>query len=266
MATDTLTFARWLQDSAVPEATLTVPQRGVLLAAFGFLQQRGRDYFSRRLLSHFLLHASTGLKVAPLARLLGFSRSAASAQQGLSSKEVVQAVHHRLAGPSHGKLLPRFACPIAHFLCPQPQATRRARGCFAHDCGSLQRGLLTSAFARVIGLARLFPLEEMADRGFAVLSGGRTCPTRPFVGGWRRHLRWQEVEAFCRRTCPWELIRGDDALISFDEHTIPRWTRKYAIRKGHVTIRNKYIRCEKLYYGYHVELERYLCVQATPVH
>jgi hypothetical protein len=124
MATDTRTFAHWLQDSAVPEATLTAPQRVVLEAAFGFLQQCGHDYFSRRLLSHFLLHAQTGLKVAPLARLLGFSRSAASAQQGLSSKEVVQAAHHRLAGRSHGKLLPRFAGPIAQFLCEQPQATR----------------------------------------------------------------------------------------------------------------------------------------------
>jgi hypothetical protein len=124
MATDTRTFAHWLQGSAVPEATLTASQRVVLEAAFGFLQQRGHDYFSRRLLSHFLLHAQTGLKVAQLARLLGFSRSAASAQQGLSSKEVVQAAHHRLAGRSHGKLLPRFAGPIASFLCEQPQATR----------------------------------------------------------------------------------------------------------------------------------------------
>jgi len=106
----------------------------------------------------------------------------------------------------------------------------------------------------------------MEDRGFAVLSGGRTCPTRHFVGGWRRHLRWYEVDAFCRRTYPWDLIRGDEALVSFDEHTIPRWTRKYAIRKGYVTIRNKYMRCEKLFYGYHVELERYLCVQGTPGH
>jgi hypothetical protein len=124
MATDSRTFAHWLQDSAVPEATLTASQRAVLEAAFGFLQQRGHDYFSRRLLSHFLLHAQTGLKVAQLARLLGFSRSAASAQQGLSSKEVVQAAHHRLVGRSHGKLLPRFAGPIAQFLCEQPQATR----------------------------------------------------------------------------------------------------------------------------------------------
>src|SRR5712691_844039 len=124
MATDTRTFARWLHDSAVPEATLTAPQRAVLEAAGRFLQQRGRDYFSRRLLSHFLLHAQTGLKVAQIARLLGFSRSAASAQQGLSSKEVVQAAHHRLAGRAHGKLLPRFAGPIAQFLTEQPQATR----------------------------------------------------------------------------------------------------------------------------------------------
>jgi len=124
MGTNAWTFARWLQDSAVAEATLTSPQRAVLEAAFGFLEQRGHDYFSRRLLSHFLLHAQTGLKVAPLARLLGFSRSAASAQQGLSSKEVVQAAHQRLAGRAHGKLLPRFAGPIAPFLCEQPQATR----------------------------------------------------------------------------------------------------------------------------------------------
>src|SRR6266436_5472278 len=124
MATQPLTFGRWLHDSAVAEATLTAPQRAVLEAAFAFLDQRGRDYFSRRLLSHFLLHAQTGLKVAQIARLLDFSRSAASAQQGLSSKEVVQATHQRLAGRSHGKLLPRFAGPIAQFLLEQPQATR----------------------------------------------------------------------------------------------------------------------------------------------
>jgi hypothetical protein len=124
MATGDLTFAQWLHNSAVPEALLTATQRAVLEAAFHFLQQRGRDYFSRRLLSHFLLHAQTGLKVAQVARLLGFSRSAASAQQGLSSKEVIQASHHRLTGRAHGKLLPRFAGPVAQFLAEQPRATR----------------------------------------------------------------------------------------------------------------------------------------------
>jgi hypothetical protein len=124
MATQALTFAQWLHDGAIPAATLTDSQQAVLQAAFQFLDRCGRDYYSVRLLSHVLLHAGTGLKVAQIARLLGLSRSAASAQQGLASKEVVQAAHHRLAGRAHGKLLPRFAGPIAHFLHGHPQATR----------------------------------------------------------------------------------------------------------------------------------------------
>ena len=124
MAAPAPDFARWLEDAAVPDASLTDSQRAVLQAAWNFLQQRGHDYYSVRLLSHFLLHCQAGLPVAQIARLLRLSRSAASAQQGLSSKEVVQAAHHRLRGRSHGKLWPRFAGPIAHFLHQHPQATR----------------------------------------------------------------------------------------------------------------------------------------------
>jgi hypothetical protein len=124
MATPAPDFAQWLQDAAVPDNTLTDLQRAVLLGAFAFLQRCGRDYYSVRLLSHFLLHCQAGLAVAQVARLLGLSRSATSAHQGLSSKEVVQAAHHRLRGRSHGKLLPRFAGPIAHFLHQHPDATR----------------------------------------------------------------------------------------------------------------------------------------------
>src|SRR5437660_7853842 len=124
MAAEVPNFASWLEEAAVPEATLTAAQRAVLQAACHFLGRCGRDYYSVRLLSHFLLHAHTGLKVAQVARLLGISRSAASAQQGRSSKEVVQAAHHRLAGRAHGKLWPRFAGPIAHFLHHHPDATR----------------------------------------------------------------------------------------------------------------------------------------------
>src|SRR6516162_3070835 len=141
-----------------------------------------------------------------------------------------------------------------------------AEDCFEDAYGSLRRGLLTSAFAPVVGLARVFHLDQMDDRGFALLSGGRSCPSRHFIGGWRRHLRWQEVDAFCRRTCPWDLLTGDDALVSFDDHAIPRWTRKFSIRKGYVTTRNKYMRCEKLFYGYHVGCDRYLCVRGAPGH
>jgi hypothetical protein len=139
-----------------------------------------------------------------------------------------------------------------------------ARACFADDAGTLQRGLLTSVFALVVGLERMFHLDEMEDVGFALLTGGRRCPSREAIGGWRRHLRWYEVDAFCRRTCPWHLLRGADAIVSFDEHTIPRWTRKFRIPKGYVTTRNKYMRCEKLFYGYDVGCGRFLTVRGTP--
>jgi len=139
-----------------------------------------------------------------------------------------------------------------------------ATDCFADEFGTLRRGLLTSIFAPVIDLERMFHLDEMEDLGFAVLTGGRRCPSRHTVGGWRAHLPWYSVDAFCRRTSPWHLLRGEAALVSYDEHTIPRWTHKFHIPKGYVTTRNKYMRCEKLFYSYDVLNNRYLAVRATP--
>ena len=117
-------FSAWLTQARVAEHRLTPDQRGVLFAAFHFRQSRGHDSYSTRLLSHFLLHAQTGLKVAQIARLVGVSRPTASGQQGMSSKEAVQQAHHRMDGRPYGKLLPRFAGPIIEFLLARPQATR----------------------------------------------------------------------------------------------------------------------------------------------
>jgi transposase len=122
----TETFSAWLANAHLAEHRLTPEQRGLLLAAFHFRQQRGDDYYSTRLLSHFLLHAGSGLKVAQIARLLHLSRPTASQQQGLSSKEVVQQARRRLEGRPYGKLLPRYAGPIARFLVTHPEATRAA--------------------------------------------------------------------------------------------------------------------------------------------
>jgi len=60
------------------------------------------------------------------------------------------------------------------------------------------------------------------------------------------------------------LIRNQHSLMSFDEHTIPRWTHKYRIGKGYVTTRNKYMRCEKVFYGYDLESRRFVIARATP--
>lgn len=139
-----------------------------------------------------------------------------------------------------------------------------ARDCLSDEFGCLTRGFLTSVFAPIVGLERIWHLEQMDDIGFAVLTGGRRCPGRHAIGGWRRHLPWYEVDAFCRHTSPWHLLQGEMASVSYDEHSIPRWTHKFRIAKGYVTTRNKHMRCEKLFFSYDVLNNRYLAVRATP--
>jgi hypothetical protein len=126
MAVAAIDFATWLDQADIPSGRLTPQVRAVLGAIFRFRQLQGTDYFSTRLLAHFLLHCDCDLKVAHIARLLGISRPTASGQQRLSSKEVVQQAHHRLRGRPYGKLLPRFAGPLAAFLVQRPDATRAA--------------------------------------------------------------------------------------------------------------------------------------------
>jgi hypothetical protein len=124
MATTDSSFQQWLSQAGVSAERLTVEQTAVLQAAFHFRQQVGEDYYSTRVLSHFLLHCGSDFPVAHVARLLAISRPTASRQQGLSSKEAIQAAHHRMAGRPYGKLLPRYAGPIAEFILSHPDASR----------------------------------------------------------------------------------------------------------------------------------------------
>jgi hypothetical protein len=178
-------FAGWLADANVPEGNLTDAQRAILRAAFAFLQCCGHDYYSVRLLSHVLLHCQLGLPVAAIARLLGLSRSAASAQQNLSSKEVVQAAHHRLSGRSHGKLLPRFAGPVAQFLHQHPEATRWDLLDFLRDhCGVSVSRMALHKFLKKYGLdgagtVVTFPMASPV--GPDQVSEPSTPPAKPTV-------------------------------------------------------------------------------------
>jgi len=124
MATTDGTFSDWLTQASVAAEHLTAEQTTVLQGAFHFRQRVGTDYYSTRILGHFLLHCGCGIPVAWIARLLAISRPTASRQQGLASKEVIQAAHHRMAGRPHGKLLPRYAGPIAEFVLSHPNASR----------------------------------------------------------------------------------------------------------------------------------------------
>ena len=124
MATDGPTFDRWLREAKIDRERVTPEQIALLEAGFRFICGCEGDYYSRRVLSHFLLRCQSGLKVAQIARFVGISRSTASKQQNISSKEMVQVAHHRMAGRPHGKMLPRYAGPIAQFLITHPKASR----------------------------------------------------------------------------------------------------------------------------------------------
>ena len=122
--TDGEGFEQWLDESKIPRTKRSPEQLAVLRAAFVFLQQAGRDYASRRIVAHFLLHSQLGLKLAQVARLVGVTRPTASRQKKLSSRQVVREIQHRLSGRPYGKLLPRYAGPIAQFLVTHTDASR----------------------------------------------------------------------------------------------------------------------------------------------
>jgi hypothetical protein len=124
MTADADPFATWLQQAGILQQHLTPAQIALLQAAFAFRQNQGNDYYANRLLGHFLLHCHSGLKVAHIARLVGCSRQTASQQQALSAKETIRQARHRMDGRPYGKLLPRFAGPIAQYLFAHPRASR----------------------------------------------------------------------------------------------------------------------------------------------
>ena len=158
-------FAQWLSQAQIAEERLTAEQGGLLQSAFAFRQRCGDDYYSSRLLSHFLLHCDSGLKVAQIARLVGISRPTASHQQGVSSKEAIQAAHHRMAGRAHGKLLPRYAGPIAEFILTHPDATRYDILDFIHRTWGVRVSTVAlHHFNKKFGLDRATRAEATAPR------------------------------------------------------------------------------------------------------
>jgi hypothetical protein len=140
-ATDGERFEQWLDEAKIPRTKRSPQQLAVLQAAFVFLQQAGRDYASRRIVGHFLLHCQLGLKLAQVARLVGVTRPTASRQNHLSSRQVVREIQHRFSGRPYGKLLPRYAGPIAHFLVTHPDASRDDLLDFIETTWNLRVGL-----------------------------------------------------------------------------------------------------------------------------
>ena len=193
MAAATDTYEAWLAQAQLPEHRLRPEQHTLLRAAFRFRQSQGTDYYSGRILGHFLLHCGSGLKVATVARLLGISRPTASRQQALSSKQAIQQAHHRLDGRPYGKLLPRYAGPIAQFLCTHPDATRADLIDFVDRAFAVRVSRIALyKFLKKFGLDQVPQASSVpapSDRGGALPATPLTAASAPPFCSERRTMR-----------------------------------------------------------------------------
>ena len=141
---------------------------------------------------------------------------------------------------------------------------RAAQTCFARlgaDRGV--RLVLSLFFKAVVGVPRIFHFETLQDPGFAILSGGRTVLSRHALGGLVRRAALTGVRRFAKLTTP-AITRAPYHTVSIDEHAVPRFTRKFGIRKGYHTIRNKHMKIEKLSFAFHIGARWLLSLVATP--
>jgi len=169
-------FAVWLAQADIPDTRRTPQLDALLQAVFHFRQQQGCDYYSTRLLSHFLLHSNCGLKVAQVTRLVGIARPTASKQQGMSSKAVIQQAHHRMDGRTHGKLLPRYAGPIASFLLGHPKASQAEQIDFvAQTFGVQVSRIALYKFLKKYGLHNLSAATQPVEPPSATAPVGTTA-------------------------------------------------------------------------------------------
>jgi hypothetical protein len=131
--------------------------------------------------------------------------------------------------------------------------------------GRATRLVLSLFFKAVLGIQRIFHFETIHDVGLAILTGGKKVLSRTTLGGLIRAAPVRGVLRFARATQP--ALKAEDGLtISIDEHVIARFTRKFAIRKGFHTIRNKHMKVEKLFYPFSVGGHKLLSLIVTPGH
>jgi hypothetical protein len=123
--------------------------------------------------------------------------------------------------------------------------------------------VLSLLFKALLGIKRIFHFETLSDVGFAILTGGRRVLSRETLGGLVRKVSTKEVLRLVRKTEP-EVEQAPVHHLSIDEHSIARFTRKFNIKKGFHTIRNKKMKIEKLAYSFLTGARHALSLVVTP--
>jgi hypothetical protein len=144
---------------------------------------------------------------------------------------------------------------------------RAATACFGRlgRAGALGGRLVLSLFFKaILGVQRVFHFDSIEDLGFAILTGGeRRALDRNTLGQLVRAAPTRAVQRFVGVTRP-ALGAARKLCLSFDEHVVARFTRKFLIPKGFHTIRNKKMRAEKLFFGFDTQAGLHLDLEVTP--
>jgi hypothetical protein len=150
---------------------------------------------------------------------------------------------------------------------PAVRLYRAAARSLGADLGEPQAGrvVLSLFFKAVLGIQRIFPFETLDDTGLAILTGGTRVLPRGTLGGLVRGVTLEGVQRLMSQTRA-AVKRARQLAVSIDEHTIARFTRKFAITKGFHTIRNKKMKAEKLFFAFEVVGRRLLTLISTPGH
>jgi hypothetical protein len=126
------------------------------------------------------------------------------------------------------------------------------------------RAVATHFWCACLSMARIFHVPDVHDLGFALLTGGIESPARSTIWSWMGRLKATAVARFTRRTETLAQWADKELYVSLDSHTVPCWTRKYAIPKGYHTCRNKHMKLEHLYYFYDLSGHSLLRLSAAP--
>ena len=109
--------------------------------------------------------------------------------------------------------------------------------------------VLTLLVCGLMGMARLFHLDDVWDAGVALFTGRNRLFTRQRIYATFRRLRRAHINDFYEKTRP-ILPKGEEVYISLDEHVVARWTKKIHLAGTRHPTRNRAMKADKLFYGY----------------
>ncbi len=132
--------------------------------------------------------------------------------------------------------------------------------------GTPQQFVLTSLALAVCGLARIWALRDISDRGFASFTG-RWTPLRPCqMYTWMERIRQGAVDLFYQATKieEWRLVRHYPAILSNDEHVVGHQGGP-DMPKGRVSKNGRNMKAHHLFMTFHLTARRFVgsCVTNT---